>query len=645
MSSETDANTPSDLYSSKIVEKLGATKSKIFGFEANDDDLVEMEEEEEEEATDSPSGQLGALPDQQTPVITAQDLKLEQSQPKPSEPKTTEKLINEALFDADDKDEDGLTEAELIDLVAEKMLERKDDKAKAMEDALQQAAKERIERVEKQYEQQATQVEASATSSQTEAKKLTSGVGGSWNKDKSATEEMYQPKTGSWGAFPRPRDISKAYGGGRRVGPGYSNEETSKKKVEATRDKLRQYREKMGIIVQTELDNADEIEQALKIGEVAMQRGIYNTAVSALEKVTKYCSSNSKVGGKVYLELAMAYEAVGRTDEAITVYTILSKSRIEKIKLNAQRLLYGIEAMQFMQKEIGSRAFSRQQARNTFIDTTGLANIASNFDDVYNTAWIDTEKSFYRKLTQSVVRSSREARQVLLKATGSGEVERLRIVQALRSLARGFEVALEKEIKRKKSEDEEAPEATAFIDGVPIVKKAANDDYLTASLNDDDDFFLASASQMKANLDGDWQLQLIADRQGDGVRFYNTTSSWQKINMEENSFTSEGKASGFLNVQQSGQVVFNDEQRLLERQQLQQSGGGVLAEILGATASGAAGAVSLPQQVMTVDSVLLVTRRNPETRNVDDKEFFAVWRRRDASSQNFEDSALAEMSR
>ncbi len=138
---------------------------------------------------------------------------------------------------------------------------------------------------------------------------------------------------------------------------------------------------------------------------------MYSSAVSILEKVTPYCSTNSKVGGNVFLELAMAYEADGRTKEAVTVYTTLTNCRIEEIKFNAKRLLYGIEAMQFMRNEAKSAEFSRKKIRNTFIDTTGLANIAENFDDVYQTAYIDLDNGFYRRLTQSVVRSNREARQ------------------------------------------------------------------------------------------------------------------------------------------------------------------------------------------------------------------------------------------
>ena len=179
---------------------------------------------------------------------------------------------------------------------------------------------------------------------------------------------------------------------------------------------LKDYRRKVGIDVPTEKEHAQEIEEALKIGQLAMQRGIYATAVSALEKVTQWCSTNSKVGSKVYLELAMAYEAVGRTKEAYQVYKTLADCRMEDVKYNAKRLLYGMEAMEVM-KDLSSE-FSRKKTKNTFIETTGLDTIASNFDDVYNTAYIDLEGGFYKKLTESVVRSNREARQILLKATG-----------------------------------------------------------------------------------------------------------------------------------------------------------------------------------------------------------------------------------
>ena len=68
---------------------------------------------------------------------------------------------------------------------------------------------------------------------------------------------------------------------------------------DSTRARLQQYREAEGIDVRSEKEHASEIDEALRIAVCAMQRGRYATVVSALEKVTKYCSTNSNVDGKV----------------------------------------------------------------------------------------------------------------------------------------------------------------------------------------------------------------------------------------------------------------------------------------------------------------------------------------------------------
>jgi thioredoxin-like negative regulator of GroEL len=131
----------------------------------------------------------------------------------------------------------------------------------------------------------------------------------------------------------------------------------------------------MGIEVQSEKDHVDEIEEALALASRAMQRGSYGAGVSALEKVTQYCSTRSKLGGKVFLELAMAYEAEGKTDQALGLYAALTKSPMENIKQNADKLLYGLEAMNFMRNEAMLQDFSRKKAADTFIETTGFNDI------------------------------------------------------------------------------------------------------------------------------------------------------------------------------------------------------------------------------------------------------------------------------
>lgn len=536
--------------------------------------------------------------------------------------------------DDDDDDEEDVKEKDLVDLVSIKLQQK--------------------QMMEKQNEK-GINLERSANETL---------VG---EEEKNATlentfkSETYRPSRGSWGYFERPKSISKEFGGGKQVGAAVSVDETARlKSEEETKDRLQRYREKAGIDVSSEKENAQVIEDAINIASLANQRGMYATTVSSLEKVTKYCSTNSKVGGKVFLELAMAYEAVGRTSEAITVYTALSRSPIERIKLNAQKLMYGLEAMNFMRNEVKDEAFSRSNIRNNFIDTTGLANIADNFDVVYNTAYVDLDKGggYYKRLTESLVRSSREARQILLKALSKDEVPRLKVVQALRSISSSFDEALTKEIKQRK---EEELESVAYINGVPIKRPASATSSSTSFSGNDiralDKYNLASPSQMIMNLNGEWRLQLISDQKGDGVKFFNTTLSWQSfqnimdneydddniyINSTDMRYTFYGP-SGFSTLSKQGYISFNNEKRILTHiddtttpsptstQSNNQNPFSIITNALFTPSNQKLETKQMlqPQQIILVDSVLCITRFVPEKIKAGEniKNYFSVWRR------------------
>ena len=206
----------------------------------------------------------------------------------------------------DDMDED---ELEMLEAV-ERALEAKRKKEVAQQqnvkvyDEMEELAKKMSDEIKQKKQSVATN---STSITADKINKTTTGIGGAWTNDEVSEVDTYRPANGGWGYFPRPKDISKAYGGGKRVGKDvkstYEDELRKQKEVEETRDKLRRYREKVGIEVQSEKDHAKEIEEALALGQRAMERGVYATAVSALEKVTKWCSPNSKVGGQVFLEL------------------------------------------------------------------------------------------------------------------------------------------------------------------------------------------------------------------------------------------------------------------------------------------------------------------------------------------------------
>ncbi|EOD35676.1 hypothetical protein EMIHUDRAFT_227468 [Emiliania huxleyi CCMP1516] len=141
-------------------------------------------------------------------------------------------------------------------------------------------------------------------------------------------ESGYKPKVGTWGVFERPADISKAYGGGKRVGLGgyQEDEETRAKKRAETEELLRQYRRSRGMDLTLELEHADEIAAAQEEARQLMRFGDRRGAISQLEAVTEWCTSNTPLGGSTLLELAIALDADGRRDEARKLFVKLQSS-------------------------------------------------------------------------------------------------------------------------------------------------------------------------------------------------------------------------------------------------------------------------------------------------------------------------------
>lgn len=537
--------------------------------------------------------------------------------------------INDYDDDDDDDISEDLDEKTLVDLVQEKLMEKTRREMSMKNTASLTTSTMSQSSQGSEYQSEAststTTLDESTTGTTTDTtfSKTTTGVGGAWNKNDTAKGETYRPANGGWGVFERPKDISKAFGGGKKieVRSTMEDERRREKEIEATRERLRRYRQNVGIDVQSEKDNAQEIEDALVLGQKAMQRGVYSTAVSALEKVTPYCSTNSKVGGKVFLELAMAYEAVGRTSEAITVYSTLSNSLIEETKITAKRLLSGIEAITFMRDEAKVESFQRKKSSQTFIDTTGLANIADNFDKKYNTAYIDLDQrgGFFKKLSENVVRSIREARQILLMATDAGEVDRMKVVQALRSVNRNFDEAARKEEKKKQPK----LESVAVMNGKPIIR-IEKEESLSDSI---DTYNLPNIDEMREIIDGEWRLQLMADKKGDGVNYFNKTLSWQYFDTADMSFESSGPA-GFLTLSQTGIFQVNDDRSIARSDVRSEGSGALLSDLFGK--SGAVAATNTDQQIISVDSELLITRLvvKKKVSTIDNvKDYFSVWRR------------------
>jgi hypothetical protein len=200
-------------------------------------------------------------------------------------------------------------------------------------------------------------------------------------------------------------------------------------------------------------------------------------------------------------------------------------------------------------------------------------------------------------------------------------------VQALRSIGRHFDDALEEEKKQIEEKNQVVP---VDFQGRPIVGALRNEGNPLANSKGLDNFVLSEASQTLENLQGEWRLQLMADKSGDGVDyFYNTTLISQKINTGDMVYFSTSQG---LRGTKSGGIMFDGEDRILTREGAKAytgGGGGDFFGMFGGNKSGRGVKMSnVPQQILSVDSVLLITRAVVEVSYLDNvKDYYSVWRK------------------
>jgi tetratricopeptide (TPR) repeat protein len=79
-------------------------------------------------------------------------------------------------------------------------------------------------------------------------------------------------------------------------------------------------------------------------GKVAFENGQYREAVENLEKASALLARNSRLGGEIELWLVTAYEAAGRTEDAIALCKQLQRHPDVETSKQARQLLYILQA-------------------------------------------------------------------------------------------------------------------------------------------------------------------------------------------------------------------------------------------------------------------------------------------------------------
>ncbi|GIL82116.1 hypothetical protein Vretimale_7120 [Volvox reticuliferus] len=179
--------------------------------------------------------------------------------------------------------------------------------------------------------------------------------------EEGAVADVYKPKVSTWGMFPRPKDISEAYGGGRDLKPGQEIE-TAQQRAERERNysaALAAYKARAGLEVDPEVE-----ERAAKLYEEGMElfnAGRLKDAYDKFEKVLAAVPVKTKYGGFATLQKAIVLDSVGKNEAAQKLYKSIANHGVAQISKKAKQMLFGFEAMTFMKADQFSYAVKKSE--------------------------------------------------------------------------------------------------------------------------------------------------------------------------------------------------------------------------------------------------------------------------------------------
>lgn len=199
------------------------------------------------------------------------------------------------------------------------------------------------------------------------------------------SNDFYTPARSTWGVFQRPRDISRAYGGGRSI----SKEEMDAMDYEAElREKIKigETQQYLSQGMKIEKENESKIKDAIDRSRNFMIMGNRNSAVEVLENVQSFLSWQSDLGGDALLELGMALETVNRTDDARKIYgKLATTSWSQKIKRNSLQLLQGLDITRQIKKDL-------DVLRKPSMDMTNMYIVSSAIKEGLRNEWDEYKK-------------------------------------------------------------------------------------------------------------------------------------------------------------------------------------------------------------------------------------------------------------
>ncbi|MEW5314116.1 MAG: hypothetical protein WDW38_005636 [Sanguina aurantia] len=166
--------------------------------------------------------------------------------------------------------------------------------------------------------------------------------------------EAYQPKVSTWGVFPRPNDMSAAFGGGKNIkyGGELETKEQKEKRESAYRTALVAYKKTSG----TEIDPVLEAEALVlyEEGLALIGKGLLRAAYEKFNAASSKVPVKTKIGGQATLQKAVALDSLGESKMAEKLYKTLTGHPIPAVSKKARQMLFGFEAMTFMKTSSAS---------------------------------------------------------------------------------------------------------------------------------------------------------------------------------------------------------------------------------------------------------------------------------------------------
>ena len=179
----------------------------------------------------------------------------------------------------------------------------------------------------------------------------------------------YKPKVSTWGVFPRPKDISKEYGGGRTLKKDEkgqniieAKEETEARKIRVAK-KLEKYRTSNALNMSKEEE--EKVREALKDANEFLRVGSVAKGITVLEPFQQDINARSELGGQVIFCYAMCLDNAQRRDEALKQYKRVLGNQYGVVSKQAERMLWG---MTTASKKMKSDLFDYESDRRKFTE-------------------------------------------------------------------------------------------------------------------------------------------------------------------------------------------------------------------------------------------------------------------------------------